>query len=98
MKVLVKIKIDCGRCGNLKGTIICEEKELDAIDGKDIHFGEVMGKHSDVIACFSKSNCEIISKDQEKIDWLYGLVGATVGGLNPLHYDVVEEEWDDEDE
>ena len=48
MNKLYKFHWDCGRMGNLDGVFIAEPKEIEALIGKEIHFGEVLGKHSDI--------------------------------------------------
>lgn len=79
--------------GTLEGLFICTEDELNSMEGMNLYFGEVLGKHSDVwIDNFSvKENCQLLSEDSEKIEWLLSLTGYSVSGFYPLEYfDVVD--------
>tara|TARA_Y100000310_G_scaffold321360_1_gene378878 strand:+ start:3846 stop:4022 length:177 start_codon:yes stop_codon:yes gene_type:complete len=58
MKKLYGFYADFGRMGNLDGIFIAESDDLDAIMGKDIYFGEILGKHSDIILTLEKSCIE----------------------------------------
>ena len=86
MKKLYSFYWDCGRCGNLEGLFIAEESEVDKILGKKVYFGEVLGKHSEVSGIISELDIEVISEDQEKIEWLVSLLGTDISGYNPLNY------------
>lgn len=77
---------DCGRSGNLEGLFIAEESEVDKILGKEVYFGEVLGKHSEVSGIISELDIEVISEDQEKIEWLVSILGKDISGYNPLNY------------
>lgn len=48
MKKLYSFELDWGRMGSLEGLFIAEEKDVKDIIGKNVQFGEVLGKHSDV--------------------------------------------------
>lgn len=98
MKKLYSFYWDCGRSGNLSGLFIAEESEVDNILGKEVYFGEVLGKHSEVYGTVDAEDIEIVSEDQEKVEWLENLLGSTVSGYNPLDYYYEPEDDDEEDE
>lgn len=94
-RVLVKLDQSVGRMGDVEGLFVCTEDEYKALIGDTAYFGEVLGKHSQVTVTLNASNLTVLSRDQEKIAWLEGLVigktepaveTTTVSGLNPLHY------------
>lgn len=86
MKKLYSFYWDCGRMGNLQGLFIAEESEVQKILGKEVYFGEVLGKHSEIYGTVDDNDIEIVSEDREKVEWLENLLGSTVSGYNPLDY------------
>lgn len=76
--------LDCGRSGSVEGLFIATEEEVQETIGKSIYFGEVLGKHSELIHTLKKEDVKIISQDQEKVEWLEKLLGRSVSGLNPI--------------
>jgi hypothetical protein len=97
MKTLYKFSYDCGRMGSLDGLFVAESDDLVAAYGHQVHFGEVLGKHSDVSVRLDESQFTAISIDPEKITWLLDIIGTdTISGFNPLSY--MDEDEDDEDE
>jgi len=87
MKVLVSFAWDCGRLGNLHGLFICTQEELDALEEKEVYFGEVLGKHSEIFGTLKKEDFRIISVEQDKIDWLEEIMhNKSISGFNPMDY------------
>jgi hypothetical protein len=85
---------DCGRVGSLEGLFIATQDEVDRAIGKQVYFGEVLGKHSEIYGSIDPEDITVVSEDQEKIQWLRGIFGDCVSGYNPLEYisDSEEEE------
>lgn len=98
MNNLYSFYVDCGRMGSLDGLFIATQEEVDKAIGKYMYFGEVLGKHSDVQGTLEAHEITLISSDQEKVDWLLGLIGYSVSGLNPLNYISQDDEDEDEEE
>ena len=94
MRKLYSFFWDCGRMGDVEGLFIAEEFEVDSAIGSQVRFGEILGKHSDISGTLSSVDLKVISDEQDRIDWLLGIVGPTVSGYNPLEY--VRQEEDDE--
>ena len=87
MKKLYKFYWYCGRMGGLDGLFVAEELEVQKLVGKEIRFGEVLGKHSDVHGIFSESDLEVKTDDQDFISKLVKIVGNdTISGFNPFDY------------
>ena len=101
MLKLYSFYLDCGRMGEIGGLFVADPKIVSDALGKEMNFGEALGKHSEVYDTFDEDQIEMLSDDQDKIQWLIGVVGATtscssISGYNPLDY-IVDDE-DDEDE
>ncbi len=101
-KTLIKYSHDCGRMGSLDSTEVIDENELRLLDfaieqGIEIYFGEVLGKHSEVICEINAYNVTVLSEDQEKIEWLLSIAGKHIGGNVHLMYEVKEKLEEDYD-
>lgn len=94
---LYRFYVDCGRMGSLDGLFIATQSEVNRAIGKQAYFGEVLGKHSDIHGIIEAHEIELVSDDQEKVQWLLQLLGFTVSGFNPLEY-INEDEVEEEDE
>lgn len=94
MKKLYSFFWDCGRMGDVEGLFIAWDYEVEKAIGSPVYFGEILGKHSEISGTLSSVDLEVVSEDQDKIDWLLNLLGPTVSGYNPLDY--VQPEGDDE--
>ena len=80
MKKLVRTNIDCGRMGSLTSLEI---------------FSEDLGKHSDFESPVSGLrdgiyDFDVISEDQERIEWLEGVMGGTHCGGNCYIVDAID--------
>lgn len=87
MKVLVKFSCDCGRMGTLDGLFVTTRNELAAAYGKEAIFGDVLGKHSEILVVLSTEYLSVLSDDQELIAKLEELArGHIICGYDPLGY------------
>lgn len=89
MKLIVEFNLDCGRMGNLSSTFVCDKEDLESLYDEEVYFGEVLGKHSEVVATLDESNFTIKSDDQEFINKFSEIMGDYWStGHNPLwHYE-----------
>lgn len=71
---------DCGRQGYVEGVFKATKEEVENAIGKEVYFGEILGKHSEVYGILEDGECELISDDP-----LY-VVNAVESGYNPLEY------------
>ena len=93
-KVLVKYNEDF-YCGDMSGLFICTKGDLETLNGREVYFGETLGKHSEVTTNDAYDYCEIVSEDQDLIHDLLTVFGSNnISGYNPLDY--VEESEDEE--
>lgn len=95
MKAIYKFQFDCGRMGNLSGLFIAEKDAVkDLIEsGKEVYFGEVLGRHSEIAGPVEASDVEMLSDEPDDVK-LFEKLKATVG-INPFDY--IDENEDEED-
>lgn len=85
-KLLVSFHWDCGRMGDVEGLFITTQSALDREYGKNVYFGEILGKHSEVYGTLETKDIEVVSEDQDFIEKLEDLLGVSISGYNPLEY------------
>ena len=101
-KAIYRMESDCGRSGCLHGIFSASKERVEKLlsSGKEIYFGEVLGKHSEVIADFGKANSgdtiDLITDDPAAVEIFDKYDLAT--GYNPFDYLEEEEEDDEENE
>jgi len=95
-KLLVEMNLYFRRNGDLDGLFVCTREQLEALIGTRVYFGEVLGKHSEVIATLEEGDFTVKSEDQEFIKKFEEVLGisrcGTISGHNPISY--IEENWD----
>lgn len=87
MEAICRFWID-GRYGNLSGIFVADVDKLEELVGEELYFGEVLGKHSEVIYTFHMESIEVITKDSEAISIFNRYQMET--GYNPLDYSNIE--------
>lgn len=99
MKKLYSFFWDYGRMGDLDGLFVAEDSEINALIGKRIYFGGVLGKHSEIEGILEEGDITVKSDDQDFVTKFVEIMGeGTVSGFNPLDfYDSEEDDWDYED-
>lgn len=98
-KIIAEYFLNCGRMGELEGSFVCEEETLKSLYGKDIYFGEVLGKHSDIVALLEESDITIKTDDQDFIKLFEEIMGEGWStGINPIHFYDPDNYYDEEDE
>ena len=94
MKVIARFYWDCGRMGEVDGLFVTTKQALEAAYGKEVYFGEILGKHSDVSGTFNDGDITILTEDQDFIAKFIEIMGdGDISGYNPLDY--LLEEYDD---
>lgn len=96
MKVIARFYWDCGRMGEVDGLFVTTKEALEAAYGKEVYFGEILGKHSEVYGTFNEGDITILTEDQDFITKFIEIMGdGEISGYNPLGYiqeDDTEEE------
>lgn len=83
---LWKFSEDYGRMGNVEGLFIATEEEVDKfLISKEICFGEILGKHSDVSICFEKKDFKCLDVSESTINNLFNALDSrSIAGYNPF--------------
>lgn len=85
-KYLWKFGWDCGRQGEVEGIFVATESEVFNIIGKEVYFGEILGKHSEIYGTIEKGEIEKIELDSETVEKVSKILGDTWCGYNPFDY------------
>ena len=97
---LWKFYWDCGRMGNLDGLILATDKEVECALGRQLDFGEALGKHSQIYGELEPGDLEKVEAvtgaalSRALITDLHKVFGKTVSGYNPFDH-MREEEVED---
>ena len=85
MKGIYEFYWDCGRQGDVSGIFVADVIDVESAIGREIYFGEILGKHSEVYGVLNKSDLELKSDDQDFVSKFISIMGdGTVSGHNPL--------------
>lgn len=73
--------------GELDGLFVADQSEVDALIGKELYFGEVLGKHSEIYGTLEADEITVKSDDPAFMKKFIEVMGAgTISGFNPLEY------------
>ena len=87
MKKIYEFHWDCGRQGDLTGIFVAESGDVEKIIGKEIYFGEVLGKHSEVYGILEPDELRVKTEDQAFLAEFERIFGENYSsGFNPLAY------------
>ena len=95
-KAIFKFHFDFGRMGELDGVFVATPEEIESILGKQIYFGEVLGKHSEVFTTMEKKFFKKITTDENFIK-LFEQYDMS-SGYSPFDYLEDSETEEDENE
>ena len=73
---------------------IAEEKEVKDLIGKEVNFGEALGKHSEVYGTIEEGEITEVKVSETTVKEMEEVIGTTISGYNPLEYQEEEEEED----
>ena len=65
MTKLYKFHWDVGRMGELKGLFLAKEEDVAGLMGKEIVFGEVLGKHSEIYGPLEDKDLSVLHCSEE---------------------------------
>lgn len=93
MKLLVRFEWDVRRMGKVESLFVTTKEEIDNFVGKEIYFGEILGKHSEISGTLDAEDITTVSEDQDFINKLVEILGTTrISGRCPFDYLPEEEE------
>ena len=85
-KAIFKFHFDCGRMGNLEGVFVASKKDVKELcdSGKQVYFGEVLGKHSEVYGKMNEGMFKVVSEDPSVVSVVEE--HDLSSGYNPFDY------------
>lgn len=86
--------------GFLDGLFVASEEDVAKVIGKEVYFGEVLGKHSEVYGTLQEGDLKLIDIPQDAIDKIVAVTGPHISGYNPIstYFDNRYEEEDEEED
>lgn len=85
-KYLWKLYFDCGRQGAIEGLFTATQEEIDGLMGREVYFGEALGKHSDIQGEIEECDISKVDLDSETVEKVEAILGSTWSGYNPFQY------------
>jgi hypothetical protein len=86
MKNLYEFYVDYGRQGEVEGRFFATQEEVDELTGQSICFGEILGRHSDVVIEFEEGDINLVTSDRSFFKKAKELNVDLETGYNPLRY------------
>ena len=96
MKGVYKLYKDCGRMGSISGTFIATAAEVELLMGREVNFGEVLGKHSEVYFTMTPDNITLVTTDEKAVSVIEE--HDLTSGFSPFDYEIEGLEQDDNGE
>lgn len=90
MRTIYKFLYETGRAGLLCGIFVADSNLIESAIGREVYFGEVLGKHSEVCFELRQNNITAISSDPDIVAVFESNDFTT--GYNPLEFLREEEE------
>jgi hypothetical protein len=82
---LYKMVWDAGRMGSLEGVFLAEPKDVADAIGKEVYFGEVLGKHSEIYGPLEDKDVKALDVPEEFVTE-FAKHFPEGFGYNPLKY------------
>lgn len=86
MEKMYKFYWDCGSYGSLEGLFVADEIEVKELIGKEVYFGEVLGKHSEIYGVIEEQDIQEVKVSEITIEEIKKALGCNISGYNPLEY------------
>lgn len=75
-----------GRSGIIEGLFVAKDYDIENLVGKEVDFGEVLGKHSHVHGIIEDGDIEVVPVDTQTVEKLEAIMGETWSGYNPIYF------------
>ena len=72
--------------GMIEGMFVATEDEVNELIGKEVYFGEILGKHSEVYGTIEHGEITKIDIYPDIVEEIADKLGDTWCGYNPLEY------------
>lgn len=92
---LYRFRFDCGRMGHLDGLFTATADEVKSAIGRELYFGEVLGKHSEIYGTLDEGEVTLVTDDEAFVSKFDEYQCAS--GFNPLDYFREDEESEEEE-
>jgi hypothetical protein len=92
-KAVYKYTEDFGRMGVLDGVFVEDVDFVEANTGREVYFGEVLGKHSEIVGTTNQENVTLVA-DSADFVFLFEQFGLS-SGYNP--FDCIRDAEDEEE-
>ncbi|MFW6377366.1 MAG: hypothetical protein ACOCZ5_01845 [bacterium] len=76
----------CGRQGDVEGLFVATEEEIKNLIGKEVWFGEILGKHSEIYGVIEEGEIEKLDISSVAVEEVSKHLGRNWSGYNPLDY------------
>ena len=70
--------------GSVRGLFVADEEEVQNALGKEVYFGEILGKHSEIYGTLTEDDLTVITKDPNEVKFVEEKIENW--GYNPLEY------------
>ncbi len=80
------------RGGNVCGRFLATAEDVENITNKEVYFGEILGKHSEIYGRMDEGDIKLVTDNQEFISMAAKIRVCLESGYNPFHYLSEEEE------
>jgi hypothetical protein len=68
-----------------RGSYYENSNAIDACIGKEVYFGEILGRHSEIYGTLDKEDLEVLTDNQDEIEIIEKYIGNSFG-LNPIKH------------
>ena len=85
-KYLFKFEWRYRRGGSVEGLFVSTEEEVKALIGRQVNFGEALGKHSEVYGEIEEGDVVKLDVSTEAVAEVSDFLGRTWSGYNPFSY------------
>ena len=96
-EAIYSMVFDCGRMGSLEGKFVTTKEKMSKLieSQKEVYFGEVLGKHSEVYGPIDETDVTLVSDDPKTVQMFKD--NNFSSGYNPFEYTFLgaEGEWED---
>jgi hypothetical protein len=83
-KGIYSFYVEYGRMGQIDGVFVADSEDIKNIAGKEVYFGEVLGKHPEVVETMEDDYFTLKSDNQEFVT-MFEQLGLDTG-FNPFDY------------
>lgn len=83
-KSLLRFYWDCGRQGHIEGMFVATNEQVEEACGKEVYFGEVLGKHSEIFGVLRRDDFHLLTDDPDFVRNFEKF--KCESGFNPLNY------------